>query len=142
MKLAGGEEHGMSYMKGQLMGMFLGIIIVVFLSVFDYHFICKFVGIYYVVGLLLTAATRSPIGTDNYTSAWRWIRLGPITFQPSELLKVILILTLAVVFGKLSNRLNRWSTLAIIVALTIVPVLLILSQPDLSSIFSSHTIFC
>ncbi|HBI62738.1 MAG TPA: rod shape-determining protein RodA [Lachnospiraceae bacterium] len=132
-KLAGGEEHGMSYMKGQLMGMFLGIIIVVFLSMFDYHFICKFVGIYYVVGLLLTAATRSPIGTDNYTSAWRWIRLGPITFQPSELLKVILILTLAVVFGKLSNRLNRWSTLAIIVALTIVPVLLILSQPDLSS---------
>lgn len=132
-KLAGGEESGMSYMKGQLTGMFLGLVIVAVLSVFDYHFICKFVGIYYLAGILLTAATHTPLGSNNGTEARRWIKLGPITFQPSELMKIILILTLAVIFVKLRNRLDRWSTLAIIVAVTIVPVMLILSQPDLSS---------
>jgi len=132
-KLAGGEKLGMVYMKGQLTGMFLGIIIVAVLSVFDYHFICKFVGVYYVAGLLLTAATHSPIGTNNDTDADRWIKLGPITFQPSELMKIILIITLAVVFVKLRNRLDRWSTLAIVAAITVVPAVLIMSQPDLSS---------
>lgn len=78
-KMAGGEEHGMSYMKGQLVGTFLGLVIVAALSVIDYHFICKFAAIYYVFGVLLTAATHSPIGTNNDTDARRWIKVGSIT---------------------------------------------------------------
>jgi rod shape determining protein RodA len=132
-KLAGGEDHGMSYMKGQLTGMVLGLIIVAVLSVFDYHFICKFAGVYYLVGVLLTAATYSPIGSNNGTDARRWIKLGSITFQPSELMKIILILTLAVVFVKLRNRLERFSTLVLVGAVTIVPVILIGAQPDVST---------
>lgn len=83
-KMAGGEEHGMSYMKSQLVGTFLGLVIVAALSVIDYHFICKFAAIYYVFGVLLTAATHSPIGTNNDTDARRWIKVGSITFQPTE----------------------------------------------------------
>lgn len=132
-KLAGGEESGMSYMKGQLTGMVLGLIIVAILSVLDYHFICRFVLFYYLAGVLLTAATQTSLGTQNGTDAARWIKLGPITFQPSELMKIILILTLAMIFVKLRNRLDRWSTLAIVAAVTLVPAALILIQPDLSS---------
>lgn len=132
-KLAGGEESGMRFMKNQLTGMGLGLVIVACLSVLDYHFICKFAVVYYLAGLLLTAATHTSLGANNGTDAYRWIDLGPVTFQPAELMKIILILTLATVFVKLRNRLDRVSTLLIVTAITIIPVLLILSQPDLSS---------
>ena len=121
-KLAGGDEAGMRYMRNQLVGMVLGLIIVAGLSVLDYHFICKFTILYYPAGLLLTAATHTSLGTDNHTDAVRWIELGGITFQPSELMKIILILTLATVFTKLRNRLDRISTLLIAGAVTVLPV--------------------
>ena len=132
-KLAGGEELGMLFMRNQLFGMILGLLIVAVLSVLDYHFICKFVVIYFFVGILLTAATHSPLGTNNGTDAYRWISFGGITFQPSELMKIILILALAVYFVKIQSRLERFSTLVIAVVITGIPVLLIMSQPDLSS---------
>ena len=37
-RLAGGEDDGMSYMKGQIMGICMGIVIIAILSVLDYHF--------------------------------------------------------------------------------------------------------
>lgn len=132
-KLAGGEESGMSFMKSQLFGMFLGLVVVAILSLVDYHFICRFTVVYFLVGILLTAATHSPIGTDNGTDADRWIAIGGITFQPSELMKIILIITLATFFVKMQSRLERFSTLILAVVITGVPVLLIMSQPDLSS---------
>lgn len=132
-KLAGGEEHGFSYMRNQLIGLILGLIIVAGMSLIDYHFICKFTIVYYFAGLALTAATHSPIGTDNHTGVNRWISVMGITFQPSELMKIILILTLATFFVKFRRRMDRISTFIIACALAVVPVLLIMSQPDLSS---------
>ncbi len=132
-KLAGGEEHGMSLMKGQLVGMILGLVIVAIVSVFDYHFICQFTILYYIVGVLLTIATHTPLGTDMKTGVNRWIQLGPISFQPTELMKIILIITLATIYSKLRNKVDKVSTLLIVGAVTAVPVFCILSQPDLSS---------
>lgn len=132
-KLAGGEEKGMSFMKGQITGLILGLFIVMVLSIFDYHFICQFTAVYYVCGVLLTLATHSPLGTNNNTSVKRWIKLGPITFQPVELMKIILIITLATLYAKLRNKVDKVSTLFIIVITTMVPVMVILMQPDLSS---------
>ena len=132
-KLAGGSDSGASYMKSQLIGMVLGLFIVAVLSILDYHFICRFAAIFYLGGILLTAATHTPIGTTNGTDASRWISLAGITFQPTELMKIILILTLSVLIYKLKNRLDRISTLLLVGAVTGVPVLLILTQPDLSS---------
>ena len=90
-KLAGGEESGMSLMRGQIVGVVLGLFVVAFLSVFDYHFICQFTALYYVAGILLTLATHTPLGTDNNTGVYRWIKVGPISFQPTELMKIILM---------------------------------------------------
>ena len=132
-KLAGGEESGMSLMKGQLVGMILGIIVVAVVSVMDYHFICQFTLLYYIFGVLLTIATHTPLGTDNNTGVDRWIKLGPISFQPTELMKIILIITLATIYSRLRNKVDKVSTLLIIGVTTLIPVLCILTQPDLSS---------
>lgn len=131
--LAGGEDKGMAYMKGQLMGMLIGLFIVAFLSMLDYHFICQFTAIYYVFGIALTAATYTPLGTNNGTDAVRWIKLPGITFQPTELMKIILILTLASLFVKIQNKLQQFRTLLPVLVITMIPVALILKQPDLSS---------
>ena len=131
--LAGGAEDGMSYMKSQLFGMGLGLFIVAFLSMLDYHFVCQFSVVYYIVGILLTAATHSPLGTNNNTDAVRWIKLGSITFQPSELMNIILIITLATLFSKFQSKLTPWKVYLIACILTIIPVGVIMTQPDLSS---------
>ena len=134
-KLAGGTSHGTAYMKNQLFGMVLGLIIVAGLSLLDYHFICKFAAIYYVLGVLLTLATKSPLGDNNGTDTYRWVKILGITFQPTELMKIIFILTLAAMFIKLRNRLDHVSTLFIVAAVTLFPLAAILIQPDLSSSF-------
>ncbi|MCX4327378.1 MAG: FtsW/RodA/SpoVE family cell cycle protein [Lachnospiraceae bacterium] len=132
-KLAGGEEKGMALMKGQITGLILGLVLLIILSVIDYHFICQFTPLYYVAGILLTAATHSPLGTDNGTDVNRWVKLGPITFQPTEIMKIILILTLATLYTKLRSKTDRVSTLLIAGIVAAVPVAVILIQPDLSS---------
>ncbi len=132
-KMAGGEEYGSSFMRNQIVGMMFGVIIVLILSIFDYHFICQFTIVYYIAGILLTAATHTSLGTNNNTDVKRWVKLGPITFQPTELMKIILILTLATVYAKLRNKVHKVSTLLIVFIITMVPVTVILLQPDLSS---------
>ena len=58
--------------KKQLIGVALGLCIMFFVSIIDYHFICRFVIVYYILVTMLVAATRySPIGTDNGKGAFR-----------------------------------------------------------------------
>ena len=136
LKLAGGVEKGAGYMRGQLIGMILGLFIVAFLSVLDYHFICRFVAVYFFLGIMLVLMTKIPgIGTDLDTGSSRWIRLpvGSITFQPSELLKIIFILTMAVLFCKILKQLDQFKAVVWIVLLTLPAVGAIVIQPDLSS---------
>ncbi len=132
-KMAGGEEKGFSLMRGQLIGLFLGLIIMAVVSVIDYHFLCQFAPVYYIIGVALTLATHSPIGTDNNTGVNRWIQVGPVSFQPTELMKIILIITLALLYGRMRYKVDKVSTLLIVIAVTIIPVGAIMLQPDLSS---------
>lgn len=133
-RLAGGEEHGVQYMKGQIMGICMGLFVIFVLSLLDYHFICQFTGLYYVVGVALVAATHTSLGDNNGTDAKRWIRLGGLpTFQPTELMKIILILVLAVVFMKRQTKMYQMRTLLIGLGLTLIPMALVIKQPDLSS---------
>ena len=141
-RMAGGTSKGASLMKGQLVGLILGLIIVAIVSVIDYHFICQFCVVYYIVGILLTLAVHTPLGTDNYTGAYRWIKLGPITFQPTELMKIILIITLAALFSRLHSKLDKVSTLVKVCVVSAIPVLAILTQPDLSSSLVGVFIMC
>ncbi len=64
--------------------------------------------------------------------AHRWIRLGPIGLQPSELAKVAFVLALARYLMYRENY-RRLRGLLAPLALTLVPVLLILKEPDLGT---------
>lgn len=62
--------------------------------------------------------------------ATRWIAIGSLTFQPSELAKLGLLLVLAAVLG--SDR-PPWQRVALALLLAAVPIGLTLLQPDLST---------
>lgn len=66
--------------------------------------------------------------------AQRWIRIGPINFQPSEFMKVFVVLALARYFHKIhSNEIGLVPKLFIPVLLVLVPAALILKQPNLGT---------
>jgi cell division protein FtsI/penicillin-binding protein 2/cell division protein FtsW (lipid II flippase) len=77
--------------------------------------------------LLLAAVLVVGVSANGAT---RWITIGPLTFQPSELAKLGLLLALASVLG--SNR-PAWQRFTAAVLLAIVPLALTLLQPDLST---------
>ncbi len=120
--------------KKQLLGIFLGLCVMAFMALVDYHIMCNYIIIIYIFVTGLVAATRfSPLGTDNDKDAYRWLSLPGFDLQPSELCKLMMIFALAVLFYKFQNKLDSILPLIASVAITAVPLLFILLQPDLSS---------
>jgi rod shape determining protein RodA len=64
----------------------------------------------------------------------RWLALGPISFQPSELVKIAIILVLASYFNRRPRvEARRLKDLIVPGILVMLPVVLIIKQPDLGS---------
>jgi rod shape determining protein RodA len=63
----------------------------------------------------------------------RWIELGPFRIQPSEFMKLVLVLALAR-YLRFRSSYRRWSGLIAPFLLTIAPMFLILFQPDLGTL--------
>ncbi|MDP2740131.1 MAG: rod shape-determining protein RodA [Pseudorhodobacter sp.] len=86
----------------------------------------------YVFALLLLVAVEffGSVGMG----AQRWIELGPIRLQPSELMKIALVMALAAYYDWLDiAKTSRPLWVAIPVALILVPTALVLKQPDLGT---------
>ena len=86
----------------------------------------------YVVALILLAAVEfaGAVGMG----AQRWIEVGPIRVQPSETMKVALVLALARFFSSLEDEdAGRWRTIVIPLAAIAAPAALVLRQPDLGT---------
>lgn len=67
--------------------------------------------------------------------AQRWIKVGPFAFQPSEFVKVSLILFLAKYFEDHKERLEDPKVFLLPALFTLFPIALILKQPDLGTAF-------
>ena len=65
--------------------------------------------------------------------AKRWIRIGGTHFQPSEWVKLILILAVAKYFAELRQRELSWSDFMKAGAIVGIPMLMVLAQPDLGT---------
>jgi rod shape determining protein RodA len=63
----------------------------------------------------------------------RWIDLGFIQFQPSELGKVLFVLAIAGFLVERGGRVNRWRTVLSAIGLGVTPILLVFLQPDLGT---------
>lgn len=121
-------------MKRQIIGIFAGLLIIFIFSIIDYHDLCLYIPIIYIITTLMAAATRlSPLGDDQSTGSYRWLDFKIVEFQPSEVCKLAVILTLAVFFSKNRGNLKNFKCFFLATAIAIIPTFFILIQSDLSS---------
>ena len=66
-------------------------------------------------------------------TVWRWIRVGPLGLQPSEFMKVALVIVLAY-YLRYRDSYRAWPGLIPPFLLTLLPMVLILKQPDLGTV--------
>ena len=125
------QLEGENLFQKQLIGLFGGLFIAIIVSMIDYHFMCKFYIVIYFINLVLLILVKVNGKVVNY--AKRWLEVGPVMFQPSELSKIILILFLAKVFILLKDKINHILVMLFIIIAMAIPTYLILTQTDLST---------
>src|SRR5487761_444623 len=109
-----------------------GIVCMFVLSLIDYHILLDIAVWAYGICLVALLAVLA-VGT-KVMGGRRWIRLpGGIHFQPSEWVKLILIVALARYFTNLSGRDLNWKDIFKAILMVVVPMLLVMKQPDLGT---------
>jgi rod shape determining protein RodA len=73
------------------------------------------------------------ISGSRHDTVWRWIQIGPLSIQPSEFMKVGLVLALGY-YLRYRKSYRTWLGLIPPFLLTLLPMLLILKQPDLGTL--------
>jgi rod shape determining protein RodA len=115
----------------QLLWIAGGLVAMFFFSKIDYHRLLDWVPWAYGISLVALVAVKL-FGT-KVLGARRWIKLGPMHFQPSEWVKLILILIVARYFANLGGRSLTWKDILKAFLLVGLPMLLVLIQPDLGT---------
>lgn len=125
------QKEGERLLEKQILGLVLGIMVALVVSIIDYHFISQFFVVLYIINIALLVAVKIK-GVGAY-GATRWLDLKYFTFQPSELGKVIMIIFMAKFFTLVKDKLNTFPVIIASIILMGIPILFVLSQPDLSS---------
>jgi rod shape determining protein RodA len=121
------------YMR-QLIGIGIGLIPLVLAWAFDYRGLQGWVGPLVFFDALLIVAPRIPGLGVKVNGAQSWLALGPIRlFQPSEPAKLITILVMAAVIASFKGSIDKPRDVAKVLGYLAIPLLLILSQPDLGT---------
>ena len=95
----------MYYFKKQAAISFGCIIIALGISQIDYHILTKFTGVLYGMAAILMMLVKTPLGrTAN--GARRWLNLGPLSFQPSEIAKIVVIVCLSYMIVNMGRKIK------------------------------------
>src|SRR5690242_16430288 len=124
-KFAGAHVKQVYWILGGLAGMFL-------VSLVNYQMLLERVHWMYIVAVASLMVVL--VFGQKYLGARRWVKIaGGMHFQPSEWVKLILILAVAKYFADLSHRDLSWSDFIKAGAIVGVPMLMVLAQPDLGT---------
>lgn len=122
------------YLKLQLRNMGIGAVAMLIMARMDYHFWKKFYMLAYMgsLGLCLIVLLKIPGITRESHGKSRWLQLGPLSFQPSELAKLAIIIFLAVLIEKYTRDISTRAGL-IKVFVILVPLLAVVALGNLST---------
>ena len=109
----------------------IGIVLMFLISLIDYHRLIDTVHWAYGIGILSLIAVAL-FGT-KVLGGKRWISFHGAHFQPSEWIKLILIVAVARYFWGLTGRDLTWADIGKASAMVFVPMVLVLKQPDLGT---------
>jgi rod shape determining protein RodA len=108
-----------------------GMVAMFVMAKIDYHRLLDVVPWLYGVFMLLLIAVK--LVGHKALGGRRWLKLGPILFQPSEWFKLVLIVLVARYFANLGGQSLTWRDIYKAIGLVGLPMLLVLSQPDLGT---------
>jgi rod shape determining protein RodA len=130
-----------SLQNRQLAGVAAGTVIMIAISLVNYNTVLNFHWLIYAVNLVLLGLVLTNIGQEG-GGAQRWVKIGGLQFQPSELAKILLILFFAQYIMKNREKFNTVKIILSCIGLILVPWILIYEQPDLSTSIMVIIIFC
>ena len=127
--LASASEFGTLFLIRQSAWFVLSLVVLYFVLAIDYSILKAYTPILYWVSIILLIATIF-IGS-NINGATGWIRLGPLSFQPSELAKMATIMMLGKTLEEMKGSINEIKNLGLMAFYAIVPAVFIVIQPDM-----------
>ncbi|MBO5712650.1 MAG: putative lipid II flippase FtsW [Clostridia bacterium] len=119
------------YLKKQLIGFLFGLTGMLFFSFFNYKKLLKIKTPLLIISIILLALVFTPLGVENY-GAKRWIGVGSITIQPSEIAKFAFIIFTAGYFYKNVNRTQTFKGILPVILVGLTLCLLIMLEPNMS----------
>ena len=110
----------------------LGVILSLIISLIDYDIICKLWPIWAAVSIILMILVMSPLGVapPSRPDSQVWLNLGFFYFQPSELVKVLFIITFSNHINAVKHNINKLSTVALLLVHALIPTLLVMKSGD------------
>lgn len=119
-----------------LRGFLPGLILFFIFFKVDYHFWEKFSVLFFILSLIILSLVFIPGLGESYNRAQSWINIFGVSIQPAEIVKLLLIISLAGWFSYRGDEKNAdfWNGLvpfAIILGLVSLPIIL---QPDLGTL--------
>lgn len=126
----------------QVIGLVLGVILMVVVSLIDYVWFLNFYWVLYFLAIGMLGLVLIPgIGVVR-GGARRWINLGFMLFQPSELAKIFLIIFFAKFIMNHKDDLSDKKTIIKAVILIMIPLFFIFEEPNLSTTIATALLFC
>jgi rod shape determining protein RodA len=121
---------GTTFSRG-LMWAAIAVVVFVIATAFDYRWLKTLAWPIYGLQLGLLVLTLA-IG-DGVGGSARWVSIGPLTFQFSEIAKILMIIVLAAYLARRQGRLDSLPTIFGACVLVGPPLLLVMLQPDLGT---------
>lgn len=120
------------FVKKQIIGILLGVVVMLFTANFTYKKLIKFCIPLSIISFVLLLLVFIPgIGVENY-GAKRWLGIGGLTIQPSEIAKFALILFSATYLSKHKEKILSFAGILPVLAYGGLTCLLIILEPNMS----------
>lgn len=119
------------YLKKQVIGLILGVICMIAVNLFSYKFLNKIKYVLLIVSAVLLLLVFTPLGVENY-GAKRWINLGAVTVQPSEIAKFSYAIFVAGYFSNNVKNIKSFKGILPVILVGATFCLLIMLEPNMS----------
>lgn len=122
-------QSGIYYPKLQIEYLILGLIVSYVILKFDYYILGNYAFIFYWIGVIMLIYVK--LSAKAVNGAQGWLKFGSRAIQPSEFVKLALILMLAKKIDDMEGNINNLKNLVILLIYAAIPMALVVIEPDM-----------
>lgn len=129
-----GGENAARYVMVQSGALILGLVGIVALMILDYEYLAQISAYIFGASVILLILVLIPGVGSVANGARSWFMLGPLSFQPAELVKIGFVITFSKHLSEVQEKLNKPKTVLLLLAHLGILCALILLQPDFGTV--------